>query len=338
MRVSVTRWSAVLCVVLFVSCASQSRAADERDAESLVKTIQAVTNLRAADAKPFEMNVSFTAQVKNMEDGHFTLKWAKSNLWSEEVTLGQYHEMDVRKGDTLYVSRNLPFTSLRVTELKELLEIDPLSARIAKFWDVGKVKERTRNGVRLECIEFHLRRGLHSSTSSRELCVDPSSKAPLSEEYKIEDESRRMEFADYQAFRDHQYPRKLKLLVNTNPVITADVVQLKDASFDDASFVAPPGAIARRQCDQGMTPPVAVSTPDPDYPALASGSPPTGTSILTITILADGTVDNPQVIGSTTPEMDAAAKRAVTKWKFKPAMCGAEPVTADIRVEVNFRM
>jgi outer membrane biosynthesis protein TonB len=36
--------------------------------------------------------------------------------------------------------------------------------------------------------------------------------------------------------------------------------------------------------------------------------------------------------------MDDATLETLKRWKFKPAMCGAEPVVADIQVVVSFRL
>jgi protein TonB len=52
----------------------------------------------------------------------------------------------------------------------------------------------------------------------------------------------------------------------------------------------------------------------------------------------DGSVDNVQLVGSAGREMDQVTQEIVKTWKFKPAMCGDEPVAYDIRVEVSFRL
>jgi outer membrane biosynthesis protein TonB len=36
--------------------------------------------------------------------------------------------------------------------------------------------------------------------------------------------------------------------------------------------------------------------------------------------------------------MDNATKETVKTWRFKPAMCGNEPIAFDIHVEVNFQL
>jgi TonB family protein len=64
----------------------------------------------------------------------------------------------------------------------------------------------------------------------------------------------------------------------------------------------------------------------------------TGTSIVSLTVLPDGSVDDVHLIGSSYPGMNEITQQIVKEWKFKPAMCGSEPVATDIEVDVNFRL
>ena len=57
-----------------------------------------------------------------------------------------------------------------------------------------------------------------------------------------------------------------------------------------------------------------------------------------MTVLADGSVTDIRLVGRAARAMDQAVLEALKGWKFKPAMCGAEPVVSDITVVVSFRM
>lgn len=63
-----------------------------------------------------------------------------------------------------------------------------------------------------------------------------------------------------------------------------------------------------------------------------------GDSIVSMTVLADGTATDFQLIGSATHAMDQSTLDTLKKWKFKPAMCGSEPVVSDVEVIISFRM
>ena len=63
-----------------------------------------------------------------------------------------------------------------------------------------------------------------------------------------------------------------------------------------------------------------------------------GDTIVSMAVLADGSVGDIQLIGSATHSMDDATLQTLKGWKFKPATCGAEPVVSDIEVVVSFRL
>jgi len=63
-----------------------------------------------------------------------------------------------------------------------------------------------------------------------------------------------------------------------------------------------------------------------------------GDSTVVLTVLTDGSVANIRLVGRASRSMDDAALETLKDWKFKPAMCGTEPVVTDITVIVSFRI
>ena len=173
---------------------------------------------------------------------------------------------------------------------------------------------------------------------SHELCVNSASHDILSDEWKEQpDERRRQQYSDYFDFRGHRYPRKLELLVNGIRVVTANVNSLTTAPLDEALLVAPKGATERRQCAD-MKHARPLKTPDPMYPKPASQDRLMGDTAVSLTVLADGSVGDIQLIGRAVHSMDDATLQTLKGWKFKPAMCGDEPVVSDLEVVVSFRL
>jgi outer membrane biosynthesis protein TonB len=43
-------------------------------------------------------------------------------------------------------------------------------------------------------------------------------------------------------------------------------------------------------------------------------------------------------MGKSAHSMDESTLQTLKSWKFKPAMCGAEPVVSDMEVVVSFRI
>jgi protein TonB len=83
---------------------------------------------------------------------------------------------------------------------------------------------------------------------------------------------------------------------------------------------------------------VPVKTPDPMYPKSASLNKLMGDTTVAMTVLTDGSVTDIQIVGSAARSMDDAALQTLKSWRFKPAMCGPEPVVSDIEVVVSFRL
>jgi periplasmic protein TonB len=83
---------------------------------------------------------------------------------------------------------------------------------------------------------------------------------------------------------------------------------------------------------------VPVKTPDPIYPESARQNKLMGDTVVAMTVLTDGSVSDIQLIGSAAHSMDNASLETLRSWKFKPAMCGTEPVVSDIEVVVSFRI
>jgi len=83
---------------------------------------------------------------------------------------------------------------------------------------------------------------------------------------------------------------------------------------------------------------IPVKTPDPMYPKSASENKMMGDTTVAMTVLTDGSVTDIHLIGSAARSMDEATLQTLKGWRFKPAMCGAEPVVSDIQVIVSFRL
>ncbi len=75
-----------------------------------------------------------------------------------------------------------------------------------------------------------------------------------------------------------------------------------------------------------VTPPVALSHPNPPYPQSEMDHPREVTVILSITIEKDGTVSHAEVHQSAGAAFDEAALAAVRTWTFTPAQRGGKPL------------
>ena len=109
--------------------------------------------------------------------------------------------------------------------------------------------------------------------------------------------------------------------------------------------------VTGRQTAKEAKLPVAADTKDttnvpyfrikPKYPVEALRAGAEGFVDFKIDILEDGTVDNARVIGGEKRNMfEAAARQAITKWKFKPFLdsTGKAVKKADVLQRIDFKM
>ncbi len=88
----------------------------------------------------------------------------------------------------------------------------------------------------------------------------------------------------------------------------------------------------------GVSAPVAIYDPDPEYSEEARKQKYQGTVILWVIIDNNGHVRDMKVQRSLGMGLDEKAMEAVKKWRFRPAMKDGKPVAVQVNVEVNFRL
>ncbi len=88
----------------------------------------------------------------------------------------------------------------------------------------------------------------------------------------------------------------------------------------------------------GVSAPVPLYDPDPEYSDEARKAKYQGTVILWVVIGADGRPREMRIERSLGMGLDEKAMEAVKKWRFKPAMKDNQPVPVQVNVEVSFRL
>ena len=87
-----------------------------------------------------------------------------------------------------------------------------------------------------------------------------------------------------------------------------------------------------------VTPPVRIAGADPDYTAEALAQQVQGVVVLEAIIESDGRVSSTRVLKGLPGGLDDAARDAVARWKFEPAMLDGEPVRSIYTLTINFRL
>jgi TonB family protein len=87
-----------------------------------------------------------------------------------------------------------------------------------------------------------------------------------------------------------------------------------------------------------VTGPVPLRKVDPKYPPSLMQDKVEGEVILYAVIRKDGSVDSIQLVRGVDDQLDANAMEALSRWKFKPAERGGEPVELEAVVHIPFRV
>lgn len=314
-------------VVLFSACHLFAFNTDDA-AQELLHTAKSQANLFANSAKPFQMDVDFVAQINAPLQGHLTLKWESEDHWWRKIVMGEFVQVDVRDGEKQYTTRNASFTPAKIDELIHMLEFPKRPEAPAK-----KVKSKVENGIEIDCL-----RSEGKNIETREICVNPASHEILRDESTLSEDEKRIErYSDYSDFQTYRYPRKFELLSNSRKIITATVTGLTLSAFDQALLVPPQRSIERRYC-KDMTAPVRIKGKIPEYPSSVNQTRIDTDNTVIFTIETDGSVSNVHLLRSSTQAMDNAMVETVKTWRYKPAMCGAEPVVSDVTVFLSRRV
>lgn len=88
----------------------------------------------------------------------------------------------------------------------------------------------------------------------------------------------------------------------------------------------------------GVSEPVAIYSPDPPYTEQAREAKFQGDVVLSIVVLADGSVADVQVVKPLGLGLDQSAVKAVRSWKFKPGMRNGVPVAVRVMIDVTFHL
>jgi hypothetical protein len=190
-------------------------------------------------------------------------------------------------------------------------------------------KNRIEDGVSVSCIGADI---LGFKGNNREICLDTASHEVQSVGWQAGPDEEDIEtFRNYSDVGGARYPKKFALLKNGKQTISASVVTLETAAFDPALLVPPKGAIERRKC-AGITPPHSITRPKPNFgPRVADAS-----VSAEITVLADGSVGDVEIMTASNAAIRPAAIEMFRKFKFAPAMCGTDPVVAEVEEVVTF--
>jgi TonB family protein len=107
---------------------------------------------------------------------------------------------------------------------------------------------------------------------------------------------------------------------------------------DGPNWGAHAAVYALHHVGNGVTPPKATYSPDPEYSEQARREKYMSVVQISGTVDPQGAFTDLCLAQAAGGELDEAAMEAVKTWKFEPATLGGDPVAVRVNVEVSFRL
>jgi TonB family protein len=303
-----------------------------QEAGDLWKRAQEISDIRANGSPPFRLRVSFKELGGTPQEGTYTETWVSHGEWRVEIEQGNFHRTEVGGRIKRWTLDNINDRAAQESAmtLAVLLKMPDFNV----FLKTTSLEERKLGDVEARCMEAKEQDG-----GKLTFCFDKTTGVLLVRGFRGSWLNRYHRYScdlgGYQKFGERVFPTTINCLQGATPTLEARVTELEAlTSAPDAALFAPlAGAEESLNCNGKMTPPRAVSSPDPKRPA---GPNPSGPEVLRLTVGEDGRPHNPRVLQSQGDSYDAAALQAIGRWRFKPSQCDGQAVPVQIDIEINF--
>lgn len=314
--------------LLFIFCLTlQANPQDKPSPEELLQAVH--KNADLSQNGPYVLTATVVVNPgdkKRERSGRLTI-YRDHDRARTELQMPDFQEVRVMLGDKTYAGKGqfvLFATTLQNFDQSwdPTRSLTPLPPAGAKF---GRVEERKVNGRDAFCFDRHGADGV---------CIDASE--PLLLDRGAGDKNK-MEFFDYGAAGKQIFPRRVAIHKDLMSDLEVGDVAISFHPLEDSLFSVPTDSIETGRCD-GMKPPKAVFTPEPEFPEKARHDREQATVLLCVNVGADGKVPQVKALSNTGNGFERNAEAAVRTWKFKPATCNGRPVGTEMTVEVAFRL
>lgn len=325
-------------IVWGVSRAWGAATEENSAAEALISRARSQQALWNEGTPPMSLRAQLQARDANgkMVEGAYTLDWVSASQWKETIEIGNYQRLRVGDAKGYYWEKSsLSYKPAMIFQLDSLLHFKEV-LRLGPKQTLTEPEEHKKDGVRQQCTEVKEKRG-----TDRVLCFDEATGSLATIEYPALHNlsllaGSRIEYDAFKPVAGQLVPYEIQALRGSK--MTADVKILeisKMAEKNPAPFRVPKDAQPWANCDN-MREAELISAVNPDYPPAARLHHEEGSVTLYGVIEPDGSFSHLALVQSATPALNAAAVRAVSQWRYKPATCGVIPVRVETFIAVKF--
>jgi TonB family protein len=328
--------AALVVAVLLVSGGLAEQKQQEEQVLQLLKKARDVADIRAADSPPFSLRARIQAaplrRGRKALDGTLLLYWVSPTRWRQEITFPGYSQVRIASQGKLWTTRNVPFEPVRAYQLEQLMDVQSQWTLREGESAREERKERKQKGVRLRCIEVK-----GELEPRRELCADAESLVPLTTRIAAS-HLISCEYGDYAPWGSREFPRLMRVYEDKDLVIEAQIEKLAPTLEPAASLLAPPASATAWDWCNNAEPATVLSKAAPHYPQAARRSGQEAEVSVYAVIATDGSLHDLAVVRSGGPDFDASALAAISRWRYRPGMCGINPIPTETVIEVRYRV
>jgi len=321
--------AAVLLLCLFLA---PFTFADNKNAADGAFIQEAESKFDIFSLSSFEMMATIHIENKGrMLDGSYRFFWNGPAQWREEIAFPGYGEVQIGGRGVVFLKRSTDFEPVRIEQLHTTLGFGSSGA---SFFDldphpdesIENIQEQSVNGLRARCAKIV--RTVAQEKHERRVCVDIAAGTIVRPE----------------GFHDTEiapvgtkaYPRRLTFMEDGKPTVSIEITELKTVEGIPASvFESPLGATARPGC---MNPrrPIPILKVDADYPLQERRNRVQGQVDVYAVIGLDGVPKQLAIARGVSPTLNRQSMNAISRWRFKPATCGGNPVDVEMLISVRF--
>ncbi|MGC2170460.1 MAG: energy transducer TonB [Candidatus Sulfotelmatobacter sp.] len=308
-----------------------------RQQEAITRLEQAVSKTNIFELPSFAMkaNVQIEDHEKSV-NGTYELLWNGPDQWREEITLPGYTEVQTGAKETVWVQRSGDFIPVPIYQLRQALgfgssagssqSIALVQLALTPGDTIKKTKERKEHGDKLTCFAIE-----SAQKQSSEICVNDSSDTIVRDPLLFAD-------SNLQPVAGKVFPRLLVLHHADKVVAKVNVVELvSPAQFPPDTFTPPSGASPQAGCMNPLVPHL-INRQAPEYPVIARQLHHEGTVSFDVLIGKDGAPRFRKLVESAGPDLDDSAQRALSQWRYAPAVCNGQPVEFETVLQVNYKL
>lgn len=294
------------------------------------QAVSLIERAHAASLPPSFPNYEYSGTFRLLDtssaarEGSYTRVTVQGAGMREEITLGDYHAVNVFANGTLATNRTGLLVPAEINMVKHLSPINLV--RFDEKDVIRGISVKQLAGRSLRCIEFDTIAG--QAMEQNELCVDAANGTLVSE--KLGDDL--IENSEFFPFAGALFPAKV--LYSRSGVQKLELSQSMTALTDASANVlaAPPNAQILKRCVTYRRP-IGQSMPQPK-----AGNGRVNTDVFLRGIIGtDGKIHGAVVQSSERTDLNEEAVNLIQAWIFMPAVCDGHPNQTEASFILHFQ-